>query len=283
MWVNPELNRSDAFVAAWLPGTEGGGIADVLLADQDGQVQHAPTGKLSFAWPATPLPNRNGEFPTLFEFGFGLPYGDVPALDALPEDAMAPRAESTAEDADVVLFDGSASAPWRIMLRDAAAGTLVDASGQIASTSGPAALTATPTDRNIQGDARRLTWAGDTGDALVLSSEQRVDLRPLRDRNAAIAFDIRLESEPPHPLSLAVECGESCAGKVALAEDLKDLPTRQWQRVRISLECLESAGADLSRVSSVFTMSADGPAELSLADIRIETEGAEGADLGCGG
>ena len=32
LWVNAELNSSDAFVVAWLPGTEGGGIADVLVA-----------------------------------------------------------------------------------------------------------------------------------------------------------------------------------------------------------------------------------------------------------
>jgi len=283
LWMNPELNRSDAFVAAWLPGTEGGGIADVLLTDQDGQVQHEPTGKLSFAWPAAPLPNPDGEFPTLFEFGFGLSYGEAAALDTLPEDAMAPRAESTAEDADIVLFDGSASAPWRIMLRDAAAETLVDASGQIARTSGPAALTITPTDRKIQGDARRISWPGNTEDAVLLSTEESVDLRPLRDRSAAIAFDIRLESEPPHPISLAVECGESCAGSVALTDDLGTLPTREWQSVHVALKCFESAGADLSRVSSVFAMSADGPVELSLADIRIEPEGAGGATLGCDG
>ncbi|MEX2499928.1 MAG: exo 1,3/1,4-beta-D-glucan glucohydrolase [Wenzhouxiangellaceae bacterium] len=281
LWVNPELNRSGAFVAAWLPGTEGGGVADVLLAGANGRVQHEPTGRLSFAWPAEPLPNADGEFATLFEFGFGLSYGDVPALETLPEDAMAPRVQSTSEDADVVLFDGSAVAPWRLVLRDAATATLVDASGQIARTSGPAALTITPTDRKVQGDARRVTWPGKTEDAILLFTEEPVDLGALRDRNAAIAFDIRLESGPPHPIGLAIECGASCAGKVSLDDALQNLPSRQWQRVRITLDCFESAGADLSRVSSVFAMSADGPAELSLADLRIEAEGAAGATLDC--
>ena len=68
-----------------------------------------------------------------------------------------------------------------------------------------------------------------------------------------------------------------------LTEGLQDLPTREWQRVHIELDCLASAGADLSRVSSVFALSSDGPAELSLADIRIEAEGAAGAALGCDG
>ncbi|MDX1381208.1 MAG: glycoside hydrolase family 3 protein, partial [Xanthomonadales bacterium] len=44
LWVNPELNASDAFVAAWLPGSEGGGIADVLIAAADGNPRHDFTG-----------------------------------------------------------------------------------------------------------------------------------------------------------------------------------------------------------------------------------------------
>ncbi|MEK9655864.1 MAG: glycoside hydrolase family 3 C-terminal domain-containing protein, partial [Halieaceae bacterium] len=36
LWVNAELNASDAFVVAWLPGSEGAGIADVLIADSNG-------------------------------------------------------------------------------------------------------------------------------------------------------------------------------------------------------------------------------------------------------
>src|SRR6185295_1760958 len=46
LWVNPFLNASDAFVAAWLPGTEGDGVADVLFGAHDFR------GKLSFSWPA---------------------------------------------------------------------------------------------------------------------------------------------------------------------------------------------------------------------------------------
>jgi beta-glucosidase len=45
--MNREINASDAFVAAWLPGTEGGGIADVLLRSADGAVAHDFKGKLS--------------------------------------------------------------------------------------------------------------------------------------------------------------------------------------------------------------------------------------------
>jgi beta-glucosidase len=50
--VNAEINASDAFVAAWLPGSEGGGIADLLIGDEHGGARHDFSGTLSFAWPA---------------------------------------------------------------------------------------------------------------------------------------------------------------------------------------------------------------------------------------
>ncbi|MEP4677315.1 MAG: glycoside hydrolase family 3 protein, partial [Lentilitoribacter sp.] len=51
MWINAELNASDSLVAAWLPGSEGNGVAEVVLANADGSVQHDFKGKLSFSWP----------------------------------------------------------------------------------------------------------------------------------------------------------------------------------------------------------------------------------------
>ena len=70
------LSRFDAFVAAWLPGSEGGnGIADVLFGDYDF------TGKLSFTWPKNQSQigynsNRNDYDPLIveFPFGYGLKY-----------------------------------------------------------------------------------------------------------------------------------------------------------------------------------------------------------------
>lgn len=66
------LDASDALLAAWLPGTEGQGVADVLFGD------YAPTGKLSFTWPRSmdQLPINRGDegYDPLFPFGFGLSY-----------------------------------------------------------------------------------------------------------------------------------------------------------------------------------------------------------------
>lgn len=70
--IGPVLARSDALVAAWLPGTEGGGVADVLL----GTVK--PTGMLPFTWPRTvaqvPINVGDATYDPLFPYGHGLTY-----------------------------------------------------------------------------------------------------------------------------------------------------------------------------------------------------------------
>ncbi len=87
LWVNPELNASTAFVAAWLPGSEGGGVADVLFRNDDGNGNFDFSGKLSFSWPKDPSQtalNRNDpNYEPLFPYGFGLTYADA---DTLPSD-----------------------------------------------------------------------------------------------------------------------------------------------------------------------------------------------------
>ncbi|MXY58512.1 MAG: glycoside hydrolase family 3 protein, partial [Gammaproteobacteria bacterium] len=81
MWVNPELNASDAFVVAWLPGTEGGGVADVLFRGPNGKLDHDFHGRLSFSWPRhamhTPLNVGDTDYAPLFPYGYGLRYGDA--------------------------------------------------------------------------------------------------------------------------------------------------------------------------------------------------------------
>jgi beta-glucosidase len=61
--VQPEFDASDAFVAAWLPGTEGAGIADVLIGEAAGLARFDFSGTLPFGWPG------------VFPLGYGLHYG----------------------------------------------------------------------------------------------------------------------------------------------------------------------------------------------------------------
>ena len=86
LWVNEELNNSDAFVAVWLPGSEGKGVADVLFKKINGETNYDFRGKLSFSWPNSDtqfLLNRHDEdYDPLFAYGYGLTYNDT---DPLPD------------------------------------------------------------------------------------------------------------------------------------------------------------------------------------------------------
>jgi beta-glucosidase len=73
-----QINQSDAFVAAWLPGSEGGGIAEVLFGDYNFK------GKLPHSWPKAVedfggkygINFWNASINPLFNFGYGLNYSE---------------------------------------------------------------------------------------------------------------------------------------------------------------------------------------------------------------
>src|SRR5262245_48207639 len=122
LWQNRELNLANAYVAAWLPGTEGGGISDVLFKKKDGSVNFDFTGKLSYSWPRNaagkPLNHGQQGYDPLFAFGYGLSYAaKSDELAALPEDpGVAAELMSTGS-----YFDkGTAVAPWSLRVTNGA-------------------------------------------------------------------------------------------------------------------------------------------------------------------
>ena len=72
LMIDKVIDKADAFVAAWLPGTEGRGVTDVLFGD------FKPVGRLSFTWPRSmdqiPINVGDKNYDPLFKFGFGLSY-----------------------------------------------------------------------------------------------------------------------------------------------------------------------------------------------------------------
>lgn len=73
--VTPEIDAANAFVVAWLPGTEGEGVADVLFRNNKGGVNFDFTGRLSYTWPATGVPDPTHPYANpLFVYGYGLSY-----------------------------------------------------------------------------------------------------------------------------------------------------------------------------------------------------------------
>jgi beta-glucosidase len=82
--LQPVLHYCDALIAAWLPGTEGRGVADVLFGDA------GPSGRLSHSWPRSmaqiPINSGDADYDPLFPYGFGIttledsPGGSSPVL-----------------------------------------------------------------------------------------------------------------------------------------------------------------------------------------------------------
>jgi len=82
--LDAALELSDAVVAAWLPGSEGQGVADVLFGD------YKPTGKLPRSWPLNNeqlSANANAGEKPLFPYGYGLTYQGLPAKRATAENS----------------------------------------------------------------------------------------------------------------------------------------------------------------------------------------------------
>ena len=73
--VDAAIEASDAFVAVWLPGSEGAGVADVLLSENDGKPSYDFRGRLPFAWPQTGQDLT--ETTTKYKRGYGLTYSQA--------------------------------------------------------------------------------------------------------------------------------------------------------------------------------------------------------------
>ena len=266
LWANPEINASDAFVAAWLPGSEGGGIADVLFKTPAGKVHYDFHGKLSFSWPRTQAQTAAILTPTalespLFPIGFGLRYGDDGELQKLPEEVDS--SSTTAVDTHTFFTAGRPAVGWR----------WATAVG----------VTASATDKAAQEDARLLSWKGSGGAAaaLALKGTSSIDLQREANGQLSLGFDYRVGAPLTAPVSLSMECGAGCRGSLPIQSALSSVTAGQWGHVKVPLNCFVSAGANLGRVTAPFVVQSAGSATLSVANIRLET-GTDGT-IACGG
>ncbi|WP_374763752.1 glycoside hydrolase family 3 protein [Yunchengibacter salinarum] len=278
MWVNPELNASDAFVAAWLPGSEGAGVADVLVADDAGRPRHDFTGKLSFSWPGTPLQaplNHDAEgYDPLFAYGYGLSYEDGAAgPDTLPVDVPGVR---QGRPNDLVLYHGRASGALSVFL---------ESEGQSGMKSGPVfslpgkSMTISVEDKDVQEDAVRLDWRADTRGRMKISGPAR-DIA--RFREGALRFFLKVNEGAVDGVSVGVG-----GNWLSLAPMQSEMAASDgWRRVSVPMACFGS-GADLGTVSDVFTIRGRGPLSLSLARVEISlgqdraVQGGKGLTLDC--
>ncbi len=278
LYANDLINLSDAFVAAWLPGTEGKGVGDVLFAGADGKPAHDFSGTLSFSWPGIACPGpraagKDGAKPQ-FARGYGLSYAKPGTVQQLPLDKTASCGEATV----LPIFDRA----------DAPAFALHVGSGSDAHAVG-GDLNRTlewPQDKplvrvrtvqvNTQQDAKEVTWLGP---ALFFSrNPSRNDLRGMAEADGALVFDMVPVQAPHSRVALRMGCGADCGGEVDLGPALSAATPGQKRTVKVPLQCFAAAGVGLEAVDMPFAVRADAPFAAAFANIRIAAGMGKDAD-----
>jgi beta-glucosidase len=247
MWVNPELNQSDAFVAAWLPGSEGGGIADVLVGDAEGRPRQDFTGRLSFSWPRTAaqfLLNRGQPgYDPLFPFGYGLSYakpGKVGSLDEVP------GIDGTPINKSRYYIDGHVQKPFTLQIDPAITRTAVDSAMR-------------------QEGAMQLGWRSAANGKATIDGED-IDLGFETNAEMMLQMVYRVDRPASGPVTLTM--GWSTINATDLFRSAEG-----WKTVRIPLKCFaQRGGGDMAHVHPAWSLSATGPLTVSIANVELTTQ-----------
>nr|WP_166180420.1 glycoside hydrolase family 3 protein [Altererythrobacter segetis] len=255
--VNAALNAADAFVVAWLPGTEGGGLADVLIGDAADKPRYDFAGKLPTAWPKTPSMADGALFP----FGYGLTY-QSPRTEwkALPETA------GDARDARIYFAKGVPASSWSLVLGN------IDRADEKRITSVPAdaiggRAKVTAADAAVQEGARRVQVSSG-GAALAVSSHDPINVGRETNGDVLVLFTVKVDKAPAST-ALALRCdGPKCGARVPVK-----LPANgKYVRYGVPLKCFAAKGADMSKVTAPFILETTGAADYSLAEVRLGSD-----------
>ena len=258
LWTNPEINDSDAFVAAFLPGSEPAGLVDLLLQTEEG---HDFTGKLSFSWPKRAdqarLNSRHTGYDPLFPVGYGLSYAEGGSVPTLSENGGA----AAAADRNVFFSKGSPVQPFR----------LTDGGSPVTLPHSGGALSVTATDRAAQEDALRVSFTGEG--VFAVYSAYAKDYAREANGEMELVFAAR-SFDGPTRLDVAAGC-------VELA-DCTYAPVNigaGWSEVRIPLRCAAEAGANLAFLKTALAVRGEAGQDIGIADVRLGQQSA--SSLAC--
>ncbi|MEN3972279.1 glycoside hydrolase family 3 N-terminal domain-containing protein [Sphingomicrobium sp. XHP0235] len=213
LWMNREMNASDAFVASWLPGGEGAGVADVLYG------RMPATGRLSFSWPSTcdGSPVNAGDSNILFPVGYGLSLDAPSAGGMLDEGCALLEAASSAWFTNGKLEDGVSATAGAVALPNL-----------IGSANG---IVVRGVDRDRQEDAREIVFAPDS----------RLSLSQSGQGGGAYRIAYEVETPPAGPVMLMVGGTE-----IDIRERLALSAGKGWREMIITDECAPGLGDTLT-------------------------------------
>lgn len=244
MFTGAQINASDAFVAAWLPGSQGAGVADVLVARRDGAPARGFTGRLPFAWPADALSPISKP---LFPAGYGLDYASASTLGRVNEDPGVDLVAAASED--TYLTRGTVPTPWRLGL--------------------DSAVQARAIDIGAQEDSRQFRWSER---AAIAIDGPPVNLMRQLDGGFALVVDWRIDTASADSVELSFG-----GGTLDISALVRSATVGIPLETRIPLRCFKGAGGNLAAVGTPLRLSAGKGFVASLRNVRIESQGVAAA------
>jgi beta-glucosidase len=271
LWMNREINAANAFVAAWLPGSEGAGVADVLYRKKDGAVAYDFNGRLSFSWPRTVVQDvrKTGQpgYNPLFPLGYGLRYADSGNLPALSE---APGADIDSSEAGIFFTSGKLSPPWMLAYSDDDGGT--QPISTVPSTVANGRVRVSRIDRDAQEDSLRFQWSGQGMAGVQFDSREAFDFTRETNGDVMLVLTMRVSQAPTARVDLAMACGERCAGTVRLDQALAQSPAGDWRRVAVPLKCFGQSGADMKQIRTALSLRTAGSLDIAVQRVALGTD-----------
>lgn len=262
LWMTREINLSDAFVAAWLPGTESRGMTDVLFMKQDDEVNYDVKGRLPFSWPKTPFQaNLNYFDPAsdpLFSFGYGLSYQN---------DVEVPMFEENVDEEqlfgdEIELLIGSVTDKFIGYIQE---NNLAQVQVTNKSSSQNSLVTTNLIDSDKQDDTLRLAFKeSDDLNAFIIISKEILNLNSFE--NGSLRFTAKVNNKEK-PLFLSIGCGFGCLASIDVSEYFKE--TKNFVDYSIPLKCLVNEGLDLSKVNVPVILLGEGPIEVDIKNVKI--------------
>ncbi|MDC1110470.1 glycoside hydrolase family 3 N-terminal domain-containing protein [Gammaproteobacteria bacterium] len=268
--VNRQLNASDAFIAAWLPGSAVEGIADVIFTKDD-EINYDFTGKLSYSWPKNKdqsvLNFTDSIYDPLFPYGYGLSYSS---------NVKTPRIQITDNDSKLDLvnvFLGTASIPGKEFVRTKAGPEFVLQDDFVSNND---KIKITRFDYQRQDDAKNVVFKEDQYlQAFGISAESHVNLSTMKSPFYEIIMRVNSLTNPS--LYFSVGCGNNCRGSIKLPTKLM----ADWSTINIPLSCLEKDGLDKTKIQVRGLFLSEEEINFDLNSIVIKDGKLTGKEVGC--
>jgi beta-glucosidase len=279
LWVNREINASDAFVAAWLPGSEGEGIADVLFRPAAGSKQYDFSGRLAFSWPATAMPvtfDQEGKVSgALFPRGWGLDYASAANSPPLSEDPRLPPNSLATRGS--LFRAGHVVAPWSLFVADDSAEVHLTTARQESPRGTVVAAT--------EPDGVSAEWSAPGG--MVRISGRAHDLRPRAKQGETLDVRYRVDRLPTQSVKIGLRCTQPLCGTQSgamldVTAVFKRAQPKTWQTLSIPLSCFVDRGADLAQVEVPFAIETADRFGLTISEVSLAHRTA-GPAAGCPG